>query len=325
MCMVMRNSDYEDALPKIQVLMSTYNGQKYIREQVYSIMNQKEVSVFLLIRDDGSTDQTVSEIKKLQEEYLGKIKLYVGKNIGYRKSFLKLFSYLDKNVDYFAYSDQDDIWLDEKLIEGIKKLKRNPKAWLYSSALYITDERLDIKEYKCIDEVQQSIQSFFIRTRLAGCTFVFTPELMQIASKYSNLEVDAEQMPDHDCLLCMISMLYNKKIVFDSNSYILHRRTIKSVTSGASIKKRLQVEWQRIFKRKYCYEYTAKLLISDYEVMCLNNKYEIDKANKEFLEKIVNYNCSIQNRIRLIFDKKFTCGVILADILIRVKIILGIY
>ena len=75
-------------MQKIQVLMSTYNGEKYLKEQIESILSQEGVNVSLLIRDDGSKDNTKGIIK----EYLNddRVSLFEGENIGFVKSFLTL-------------------------------------------------------------------------------------------------------------------------------------------------------------------------------------------------------------------------------------------
>ena len=79
-------------MKKVVVLLSSYNGEKYIRRQMDSILNQSYESIELIIRDDGSTDDTVSIIKEYQSTYEG-IRLVEGKNIGFLQSFMELLSY----------------------------------------------------------------------------------------------------------------------------------------------------------------------------------------------------------------------------------------
>ena len=92
----------------VAVLMSTYNGENYIKEQIESIFNQKGVIVKLYVRDDGSKDRTLEILKDYN------VNLEKGTNIGYIKSFM----WLIKNVpfaDYYALADQDDVWDEDKL------------------------------------------------------------------------------------------------------------------------------------------------------------------------------------------------------------------
>ena len=98
-------------MEKVIVLMSTYNGEKYIKQQVDSILNQENVSVELVVRDDGSNDNTISILKEYEKA--GKLIWYTGDNKGAAYSFFDLMEYAKNRYDdycYFALSDQDDIW-----------------------------------------------------------------------------------------------------------------------------------------------------------------------------------------------------------------------
>lgn len=99
---------------KIQILMSTYNGSRYIRTQLDSIIAQNIVNKELLIRDDGSTDDTVAIIEEYQRKYSW-ICYYKEKNVGVQKSFFDLLKQADSSADYIAFADQDDEWLPDKL------------------------------------------------------------------------------------------------------------------------------------------------------------------------------------------------------------------
>ena len=97
---------------KITVLMSTYNGEKYIREQIDSIL-QQSMPADIMIRDDGSSDGTVDII----EEYISKgtpVELIKGENVGVIASFFELIKAAPEE-DYYAFSDQDDYWYPEKV------------------------------------------------------------------------------------------------------------------------------------------------------------------------------------------------------------------
>ena len=107
--------------PSVCVMMSTYNGQRFLREQIDSILNQKDVQVFLWIRDDGSTDDTV----EIVEDYMNRannIFLIKGRNIGLGCSFMELIYQTPDTYTYYAFSDQDDIWLEDKLSTGVRML-----------------------------------------------------------------------------------------------------------------------------------------------------------------------------------------------------------
>lgn len=309
--------------PKIQVLMSTYNGAKFIDEQIDSIFLQEGVVVYLLIRDDGSQDDTWDHLLAAKSRYEKKICIERGMNLGYRKSFLSLFEKVNMEMDYFAFSDQDDVWLPKKLLRGANALANNCNAWLYTSALTITDQELKPIKMSCKESVKQSLGSFFVRTRLAGCTMIFKPDLAQIVRKLSHLNVDNEKMPDHDSLLCMLSMLFSKEIYIDNISCIFHRRHRGAETSGGrGLINRLYIEKKRILRRSGCYEYIAGILLNK---IVTEAKGIVHDDNILLLNKIMNYNRSVPDFFALLTSKELSCGNLLLDLLIRIKIIMRVY
>lgn len=96
----------------VQVVMSTYNGEKYLKEQIDSILSQEGVDVRLYIRDDGSSDRTTDILASYQEHK--NVKIEKGNNLGFAKSFLTALDECDE-ADYYAFSDQDDVWEKDKL------------------------------------------------------------------------------------------------------------------------------------------------------------------------------------------------------------------
>ena len=101
----------------VTVFMSTYNGEKYLEQQIESILHQEHVKVKLFIRDDGSKDNTIKILRKYSK--LSNIHVIYGDNIGYAKSFLKIIEN-NEYTSYYSFSDQDDIWLPNKLHEAIR-------------------------------------------------------------------------------------------------------------------------------------------------------------------------------------------------------------
>ena len=89
----------------ICVLMSTYNGGKFLREQINSILNQVNANITLLIRDDGSSDNTLGILKEYEEQ--NKLTFYSGKNMGPAMSFIDLL-FSAPEAEYYAFADQDD-------------------------------------------------------------------------------------------------------------------------------------------------------------------------------------------------------------------------
>lgn len=109
--------------PKINILLATYNGCKYLREQIDSILQQSYKDWQLLISDDGSTDDTLSIIEEYIKKYPGRISLLRndGKKLGIKNNFNKLIE--SATAEYLMFSDQDDIWLNNKIEVTLNKMK----------------------------------------------------------------------------------------------------------------------------------------------------------------------------------------------------------
>ena len=111
----------------VQVLLSTYNGETYLKQQLDSILNQKNVAVKLFVRDDGSSDGTV-DILRAYAALHDNICYLCGENCGVVASFFRLFELSDPDVDFYALSDQDDVWDEDKVSIACQKLEQMRKS-----------------------------------------------------------------------------------------------------------------------------------------------------------------------------------------------------
>lgn len=135
----------------ILVLMSTYNGEKYLKEQIDSILAQKNVEVTIRVRDDGSTDGTIRILEEYQK--CGKLNWYSSTNMGPAKSFLDLVYNAPLKYDYYAFCDQDDYWKEDKLYKAIERLEHfDDKPALYHCELEIVDENRKCGAFRFSDE-----------------------------------------------------------------------------------------------------------------------------------------------------------------------------
>lgn len=302
----------------VSVMLSSYNGERFIAEQVESILAQKDVITYITVRDDGSSDKTAEVVRKLQEKYPERINLVLGENVGYRKSFLKLLP-LAHPADYYAFSDQDDYWLPEKCIVAIKKLRTldNPVA-LYGSGVIKTDEKLNVIGKTDSATMPLTLESYFARQRLAGCTYVFTEKLREISSKFIDMNYPNYQMPDHDFVVGSCGFACGA-VVLDHNQYIYHRRLDSSVTSGgAGIIKRIKVEYGLTFKRRNVQSTMARELLARCGEMIPNEK-------RNFLSTVSGYGTDKELKHQLLSNEKFTTEIKMCDMETRLKVLLGNY
>ena len=208
-----------EQLKRILVIMSTYNGEKYVSEQIESILGQKNVEVTLVIRDDGSKDGTPTIIKEYVERDNRIVPIY-GDNIGFRKSFFgTLIQSFQEKYDYYAFSDQDDVWLPDKLsvaisaLEGIEGTNK-----LYASSLNVVDQNLNLMYINRFDKLKISYGSALSRQRLGGCTMVFDREAARLCCRF-----DMGMYPDklsHDGAVYFICLACGGKVYFDKTGHI---------------------------------------------------------------------------------------------------------
>lgn len=204
-------------MEKVQVLLSTYNGEKYLKEQIESIMKQEEVEISLLVRDDGSTDKTLLILAELAQKYKN-ITVYQGKNKGPARSFMEL---LNKSGDfsYYAFADQDDVWNSKKMIVAIQKLQGQEETpALYLSSLDIVNENLELIEKKKITG-NFSIEGAIIKNFAYGCTQVLNKKMRNVINQYS-----PQYLIMHDSWITRVCYAIGGTVIIDENSYIQYRQ-----------------------------------------------------------------------------------------------------
>jgi len=168
---------------KIDVLMATYNGQKYLKEQIDSILNQTYKNIHLIISDDLSTDKTI-EILKEYEKKDDRITVYLaGENRGYIKNFEFLLGKVENNI--YMLSDQDDVWLPDKIEKSYKALIERNVDLVYTDAL-VVDKDLNTMypsfwKYLKIDKKVKydDIRSEYLYNCVTGCTLISKKEFIK--------------------------------------------------------------------------------------------------------------------------------------------------
>ena len=147
------------------ILMSTYNGEKYLEEQLESLVRQEGVEIRILVRDDGSKDATADIVKRWQAKYPKIIEFVQGENVGFAMSFTHLLQMAVERypaVEYFAFCDQDDVWLPNKLRIAIDKLTSHEKELaLYISTTKLVDQNLNFIGLDCNKYNYTFGESFF--------------------------------------------------------------------------------------------------------------------------------------------------------------------
>jgi rhamnosyltransferase len=209
---------------RILVLMATYNGARYVREQVESILSQSEVDVTLQILDDKSTDNTMEIIAEIASLNSNVQVFQNNQNVGIPAiNFFALLNRVEKpeSFQYFAFADQDDNWLPSKLERSISKLVEH-KSSLYASGLRLWNGSEQFG-FMRKDKPQKKFDHLF-QSASAGCTYVFNYSIYSLL-KHITVSVNFKEWKhfSHDWFIYFITRTNNHKVYIDSESYILYR------------------------------------------------------------------------------------------------------
>jgi glycosyltransferase involved in cell wall biosynthesis len=146
--------------------MSTYDGERHLREQVDSILDQRGVDVQLTVRDDGSSDGTVELLRDLG------VAVEQGTNVGLPHAFFRLVEDSDGTADLWALSDQDDVWLPHKLDRAAQALAGVEGPGMYCARVLVTDEHLAPLYPHPLPGRGPSFANALVQNVATGCTIV---------------------------------------------------------------------------------------------------------------------------------------------------------
>ena len=292
----------------VQVLMATYNGEKYLKEQLDSLLEQTGVSVKILVRDDGSTDKTISILDAYKSN--GLLDWYCGEHLNAPRSFLDLVNNSDE-ADFYAFCDQDDVWDKDKLQIAVKSLlyHENNIPLLYYSGLRAVDENLNMLFIHRLD-TRRSMHTNFLMSNIAGCTAVFNKCLKDIVSSKS-----PRFFQMHDNWILMVCLAIGGKVVIDPNPHMSYRQHgNNTVGIGNSI----------ISKFKEAHHYIVDRKIKD-QCVCLMECYSEKMIPEyyEYVKSICEYDNSLKNRVAFALFGDFNYYSFSLNILMRFKILIG--
>lgn len=272
---------------RVIVLLSTYNGEKYLKEQIESVLNQKNVEVKILVRDDGSTDNTVKILEEYQKK--GKLSWYCGKNLKPAMSFIDLI-FTANESDYYAFCDQDDVWDNNKLEVAISKIKnyRDTPAMYYSSQRLV-DKELNLINIHKINTERTKYASFIINNA-AGCTVVFNKELLKKIKAHR-----PDWVAMHDNWTYKVCVSLGGFVYADEDAYINYRQHGKNVVGLNSdffgkVKRAKDIIFTSSIKKniEQLYKLYGNEMIEEYKKIC---------------ECIIGSSKSIKNRFELLKNK----------------------
>lgn len=228
----------EDKLESIAILLSTYNGEKFLEEQIESIISQTYINWDLYIRDDGSTDSTIEIIERYCKQD-SRIKLIKDTQIhrGPKNSFLWLLEQVE--ADYYMFCDQDDIWDSQKISLSYQTIKEysSDSPLLAVTDLVLVDQSLNILRpsmwtaHKIYNLVHYK-DGLLIASMFPGCTMFFNKKVRDLAIQ------ETFDFPMHDIQISFVTK-HNNGFILPINTplikYRQHSQNVIGLYSGSNI------------------------------------------------------------------------------------------
>ncbi len=276
----------------VAVLLSSYNGEKYLEQQLESLLAQT-VEARIFVRDDGSTDGTHAILERYAAA--GKLSWYTGRNLRSAKSFLHLVQNT-QDFDAYAFCDQDDIWYPDKLERALDKLSQQT-----GPALYFADARLvdgageDLGRTVYRHRPKYDFYSLVCAPNVLGCTCVFNEALAKLlrAAQPAHLIM-------HDCWAAAVCALGGGTVLYDPRAcmdYRQHGSNVVGVSRSklAAVRDRLR----RITK--------AEPVSIAQQAQSLLDAFP-DTACTDFLCRVSRYRESVFRALGLAVSGKYHCA-----------------
>ena len=227
---------------KVNILMSTYNGQQFLAEQIRSIQDQSYTDWTLFIRDDGSSDNTKEILKDFerQDSRIHLIDSDKSDNLGVIKSFHKLVNH--DRADYYFFSDQDDVWLPNKLELSLKEAQN----YLADLPLMIyMDLKVVNQDLEIMTESMVKSQSHHANTELVQelTENTVTGGVAMINHALAEMWQETDDILMHDWYLALLASAFGNLVFIDQPGE-LYRQHSDNVLGARTLSKRFK-KWIR--------------------------------------------------------------------------------
>ena len=227
---------------KVNILMSTYNGQQFLAEQIRSIQDQSYTDWTLFIRDDGSSDNTKEILKDFehQDSRIHLIDNDKSDNLGVIKSFHKLVNH--DRADYYFFSDQDDVWLPNKLELSLKEAQN----YLADLPLMVyMDLKVVNQDLEIMTESMVKSQSHHANTELVQelTENTVTGGVAMINHALAEMWQETDDILMHDWYLALLASAFGNLVFIDQPGE-LYRQHSDNVLGARTLSKRFK-KWIR--------------------------------------------------------------------------------
>ena len=297
---------------KVAVILSTYNGEKYVKNQIDSILNQTYKNIEIYVRDDGSKDKTIDVLKEYEKQ--GKIKLYPRENVGFIKSFFECLSFCD-NADYYAFCDQDDEWFPEKIERAIKFLKEkdDKKPLLYFADYDFYDDNMQFIAHSKSHKKGPSFRNAIVDCITLGINIVINKKARDIM-----VNSKIEKSCGHDWTAYMICSGMGE-VIYDKVPTLKYRRTGKNVSPGGKNFIAFQI-WR--IKKFFINDYFSNVRqeLKEFEKLFGN---QLKPEDEKLLTLFTNEKYNFLNSMKKVFYPKMFRQKFIDELMLRVVFLIG--
>jgi glycosyltransferase involved in cell wall biosynthesis len=297
---------------RVQVLMSTYNGQKYLEEQVDSLLNQDWPGLEIIIRDDGSTDETLSLLKKYAS--LKNVQIFNGKNLGVVRSFFALLEASSPDAEYIAFCDQDDVWEKDKVSRAIGIIKKYVDTpAMYCSRVTLVDENLKMLGFSQIPRREPAFGNALVENIATGCTIIINNAARQVI-----LTKLPSAILIHDWWIYLVVSAFGK-VIYDEEPRILYRQHSSNMIGERS---GLLAKWVKRIVRFLKQGRIPFVTVQAEEFHRIFGDY-LPAGKKLILDRFINERSTFMGRLRYALRGETYRQSKLDDLIYRILIIFG--
>lgn len=298
---------------KVIVLLSAYNGEKYLQEQLESIYSQTYPNIEIIVRDDGSEDNTKSILKEAEKN--GNIKLIMGENVGFVNSFFDLLKKAPK-ADYYAFADQDDVWEKDKIQRAVEILDKNNNADI--PVMYYSNYDFYDTNMKFVLHPKKRNKTNFLNS-LVECVNLGMTTVINIKAREQIIKnVPIKNSLGHDWWIYMFCSAFGK-VIYDDLSEVKHRIHISNTSKCG----------ENLFDK---YRRRIKMLFGDNHFKKLNNQiqefqkhfyFQLTKEKKEIMDLFLKPK-SLKKQFRKLLYHKKIMNLWNEEIILRIGFLLGL-
>lgn len=287
----------------ITILLSTYNGERYIGEQLDSIFRQtglEDHHLKLVVRDDSSSDKTPEIVNSWKNRL--DITLEQGQNVGARDSFFLLLKQAPPS-DYYAFCDQDDVWYPDKLQRSIARL--NAKSLYFSNIDYIGQDGNPLGGRLLSEDFHPGLKRILMCNPANGCAMVWDQAMHQCA-----LEIPVDTFTMHDEFMCTVACLFGN-LYYDPTPTMGYRIHERNVTQSNGIVKKMKIKkeiW--LGRERYALDKRARALL----------QFNMRPEDREVLRDLADYRSGVR---RFMLARSYACEDAGIERSFRLRMLLG--